>query len=177
MRPCGLGGWLEFRITDAVPDKDAPIIVYCGTNQRSPLAAETLLRMGYTNVRNYAEGVYAWKKAGMPLEVADREPNSFLYTKPQEVIEGVWSAIGATAPATYENSGHNNNLSFIVTREGVLVVNAGANYLLAKSLHDEIKKITDQPVKYVVLENGQGHAVLGSSQPGETKYHHSARLA
>ena len=156
-------GWLEFRVTDFVPDKDAPIIVYCGTNQRSPLAARTLLRMGYTNVKNYAEGIFAWKKAGLPLEVADRAPDSFLYRKPQKVIEGVWSAIGATAPATYENSGHNNNLSFIVTSEGVLVVNAGANYLLAKSLHDEIRKITDQPVKYVVLENGQGHAALGSS--------------
>jgi len=156
-------GWLEFRVTDAVPDKDAPIIVYCGTNQRSPLAAQTLLRMGYTNVKNYAEGFFAWKKAGMPLEVADREPNTFLYRKPQKVIDGVWSAIGATAPGTYANSGHNNNLSFIITSEGVLVVNAGANYLLAKSLHDEIRKITDQPVKYVVLENGQGHAALGSN--------------
>ena len=156
-------GWLEYRIADAVPDKDAPIVVYCGTNRRSPLAAETLQRMGYTNVKNYAEGFFAWKKAGLPLEVADREPNSFLYTKPQKVIDGVWTAIGATAPATYENSGHNNNLSFIVTSGGVLVFNAGANYLLAKSLHDEIKEITDQPVRYVVLENGQGHAALGSS--------------
>ena len=156
-------GWLEYRIADAVPNKDAPIIVYCGTNQRSPLAAETLLKMGYTNVRNYPDGFFAWKKAGLPLEIADREPRSFLYAKPQKVIDGVWSAIGATAPATYENSGHNNNLSFIVTSEGIVVVNAGANYLLAQSLHREIKKITDQPVKYVVLENGQGHAALGSN--------------
>jgi glyoxylase-like metal-dependent hydrolase (beta-lactamase superfamily II) len=42
-------------------------------------------------------------------------------------------------------------------------VNAGDNYLLAKALHEEIKKITHQPVRYVVLENGQGHAMLGSS--------------
>ena len=86
-----------------------------------------------------------------------------LYDLPQEVVPGVWSAIGATAPGTYANSGHNNNLSFVVTDAGVLVVNAGDNYLLAKALHDEIRKITDQPVKYVVLENGQGHAMLGAS--------------
>jgi glyoxylase-like metal-dependent hydrolase (beta-lactamase superfamily II) len=79
------------------------------------------------------------------------------------VAEGVWSAIGATAPPTYENSGHNNNLSFIVTDAGVVVVNAGDNYLLARALHEEIRQITDQPVKYVVLENGQGHAMLGSN--------------
>jgi len=100
---------------------------------------------------------------GEALYNSDKAPNSQLYDLPTKVIDGVWSAIGATAPGTYANSGHNNNLSFVITSEGVLVVNAGENYLLAKALHDEIKKLTDQPVKYVVLENGQGHAMLGSS--------------
>lgn len=100
---------------------------------------------------------------GEALYNSDKAPNSQLYDLPTKVVDGVWSAIGATAPGTYANSGHNNNLSFVITSEGVLVVNAGENYLLAKALHDEIKKLTDQPVKYVVLENGQGHAMLGSS--------------
>jgi len=100
---------------------------------------------------------------GEALYTSDKAPDSMLYDRPQKVIDGVWSAIGATSPARYENSGHNNNLSFVITSDGVLVVNAGANYLLAKALHDEIKLITKQPVKYVVLENGQGHAMLGSN--------------
>lgn len=95
--------------------------------------------------------------------IADQYPGSLLYSKPIEVIPHVWSAIGATAPPTYENSGHNNNLSFIVTGDGVVVINGGAAYSLAKALHDEIKKITDQSVKYVINENGQGHATLGNS--------------
>jgi glyoxylase-like metal-dependent hydrolase (beta-lactamase superfamily II)/dienelactone hydrolase len=101
--------------------------------------------------------------SGEALYNSDRAPGSVLYDLPREVVPNVWSAIGATAPGTYANSGHNNNLSFVVTDEGVLVVNAGDSYQLAKALHDEIKKITDQPVKYVVLENGQGHAMLGSN--------------
>ncbi|MEZ5478958.1 MAG: hypothetical protein R3E95_16205 [Thiolinea sp.] len=87
--------------------------------------------------------------------------SSFLYSKPVEV-PGVWSAISATAPGSYENSGHNNNLSFVITDAGVVVMNASDNYLLAQALHDEIKQRTDQPVKYVLLENGQGHAMLGT---------------
>ena len=158
-----LRGWLEFQIEQTVPDKATPIVVYCGVSQRSPLAAETLIKLGYTNVKNYRDGFFNWKRAGLPVVATDAAPRSFLYAMPQEVIPGVWSAIGATAPGTYENSGHNNNLSFIVTKEGVVVVNAGDNYLLAQSLHDEIRKHTDQPVKYVVLENGQGHAMLGSN--------------
>ena len=90
-------------------------------------------------------------------------PDSILYKYPQQVSENVYSAIGATAAPTYENSGHNNNLSFIITDEGVVVVNASASYLLAKALHTEIKKLTKQPVKYVILENAQGHAMLGSN--------------
>jgi glyoxylase-like metal-dependent hydrolase (beta-lactamase superfamily II)/rhodanese-related sulfurtransferase len=156
-------GWLEFRVGDAVPDFDTPIVVYCGTNIRSPLAAATLQKLGYTRVKNYQSGFVDWKSAKLPVKSPDEAPGSMLYRRPVKVIDGVYSAIGETGPPTYENSGHNNNLSFIVTNEGVLVVNAGDNYLLAKALHAEIKKITDKPVKYVVLENGQGHAMLGSN--------------
>lgn len=95
--------------------------------------------------------------------IADQYPGSPLYSKPVEVIPYVWSAIGATAPPTYENTGHNNNLSFIVTGDGVVVINGGAAYVLAKALHEEIRQITDQPVRLVINENGQGHAMLGNS--------------
>ncbi len=96
-------------------------------------------------------------------DIADKYPDSELYNKPVQFLQGVWTAIGATAPPTYENSGHNNNLSFVVTDEGVVVINAGASARLAAALHAEIKAITDQPVKLVINENGQGHAMLGNS--------------
>ena len=95
-------------------------------------------------------------------DIKDKYPHSELYDKPVEVIPNVFSAIGATAPPTYENSGHNNNLSFVITAEGVVVINSGASVRLASALHEEIKSITDQPVKLVVNENGQGHAILGN---------------
>ena len=95
-------------------------------------------------------------------DIPDQYPGSALYSKPVEFIPNVFSAIGATAPPTYENSGHNNNLSFIITGDGVVVINSGGAYILAKSLHEEIKALTDQPVKLVICENGQGHAMLGN---------------
>jgi len=164
-------GWLEFRINDLVPDKSTPIVVYCGTNRRSPLAADTLQKMGYTQVFNFADGVLAWRDAGQPMEVPDQYLSSMLFSKPVKVAEGVWSSIGATEPPTYENSGHNNNLSFIITDEGVVVINAGDNYLLARALHEEIKKLTDKPVKYLIWENGQGHASMGSAYWKEQGVH------
>ena len=56
-------GWLEFRVQSAALEKDTPIVVYCGGGLRSPLAAETLQNMGYTNVSNYSEGYFGWKKS------------------------------------------------------------------------------------------------------------------
>jgi glyoxylase-like metal-dependent hydrolase (beta-lactamase superfamily II)/rhodanese-related sulfurtransferase len=156
-------GWLEFRIADLFLDPDTPIVVYCGINERSPLAADTLARLGYRDVKNYADGFFAWRDAGLAVDAPDLALDSMLFSRPQPVADGIWSAIGATKPPTYENSGHNNNLSFIVTDDGVVVINAGDNYLLARALHEEIRKVTDQPVRYVVLENGQGHAAMGSA--------------
>lgn len=95
-------------------------------------------------------------------DIPDQYPQSVLYSKPVEVIPYVFSAIGATAPPTYENAGHNNNLSFVVTGDGVVVVNSGASWKLAEALHAEIRAVTDQPVKLVIVENGQGHAMLGN---------------
>lgn len=96
-------------------------------------------------------------------DIPDQYPQSVLYSKPVEVIPYVWSAIGATAPPTYENGGHNNNLSFIVTGDGVIVINGGASWKLAEALHGEIRAVTDQPVRLVINENGQGHSMLGNS--------------
>ena len=156
-------GWLEFRIDDAVPDKHTPVIVYCGLNLRSPPAADLLTSLGYTDVKNYSDGFIKWQEAGLDTYRADKAPLSILYDLPKQVIEGVYTAIGATQPSTYENSGHNNNLSFIIADDAVVVFNAGGSHLIAEALHEEIKKITDLPVKYVVLENAQGHAILGSN--------------
>lgn len=92
--------------------------------------------------------------------MAEGVPDQLELTK---VSDHVYSAIGETGPGTYDNSGHNNNLSFIVTDKGVVVMNGGDNYLLARALHNAIRSVTDKPVRFVVNENGQGHSMLGNS--------------
>lgn len=61
-------GVLERDIRQAVSDKNAPIILYCGGGFRSALAAENLQRMGYTNVSSMAGGIREWRAAGLPLQ-------------------------------------------------------------------------------------------------------------
>lgn len=114
-------------------------------------------------IRVFALALLITHPAFANQSIPDQYPDSLLYAAPVEVIPDVWTSIGQTAPSTYENAGHNNNLSFIVTGEGVVVVNGGGSAKLAEALHDEIKRITDEPVKLVIDENGQGHAMLGNS--------------
>jgi rhodanese-related sulfurtransferase len=42
------------------------IICHCGGGGRSALAAESLKKMGYKNVRSMAGGFKTWKAAGLP---------------------------------------------------------------------------------------------------------------
>ncbi len=155
-------GILEMTIAQNV-EKDETFVVHCFTGNRSSLAATTLKSMGYKNVVYYKESFKGWQKAGLPSSSLDKYPESMLYSKVQEIAKGVYTAIGQTSPGTYENSNHNNNLGFVIGDDSVLVWNAAGNYLLARALHEEIKKITSKPVKYVVLENSQSHAMLGSN--------------
>jgi phage shock protein E len=61
-------GTLELKIEQAVPDPSTEIICYCGGGSRSVLAAESLQRMGYTNVASMSSGFRGWKEAGLPTE-------------------------------------------------------------------------------------------------------------
>jgi rhodanese-related sulfurtransferase len=55
-----------------LPDKDAAIVTYCSNTACANCehAATQLTKMGYTNVRKYAEGKEDWQNAGLPLEGA-----------------------------------------------------------------------------------------------------------
>lgn len=61
-------GVIERDIESVVPNKNADIVLYCGGGYRSALAADSLQKMGYTNVKSMAGGIRAWREAGLPLE-------------------------------------------------------------------------------------------------------------
>src|SRR6202140_5728596 len=54
-------GIIERDVEQAFPDKDAPLVLYCGGGYRSALAADNLQKMGYTNVISMDGG---WGGAG-----------------------------------------------------------------------------------------------------------------
>ena len=83
--------------------------------------------------------------------------------KPIKVADGVYTIVGSMIWHNPSNFGLNNNLTFIEFEDGVFVFNAGPNPAVAHAFHQVIKKYTNKPVKWLAVENSQGHAYLGAS--------------
>ena len=64
-------GVIERDIEKAIPQKDAPIVLYCGGGFRSVLVADNLQKMGYTNVRSLAGGWQGWAEQGLPTAAGE----------------------------------------------------------------------------------------------------------
>ena len=53
---------------DVAKKKDATLILYCDSGDRSGKATAALRKQGYTKVLNLSGGFGAWKQAGLPVE-------------------------------------------------------------------------------------------------------------
>jgi rhodanese-related sulfurtransferase len=59
-------GVIEREIETAIPDRATPIVCYCGGGYRSVLVADSLQRMGYSNVISLDGGWRGWNERGLP---------------------------------------------------------------------------------------------------------------
>jgi rhodanese-related sulfurtransferase len=48
-------------------DKNAPVYVICRSGNRSVTASQTLVKLGFKDVRNVKGGILAWQSAGYPV--------------------------------------------------------------------------------------------------------------
>jgi phage shock protein E len=63
---------LSARASQLPANKSAKILVYCRSGVESAQAAQTLLNLGYTNVRNLDGGMNAWQSSGRTLVQKNR---------------------------------------------------------------------------------------------------------
>jgi rhodanese-related sulfurtransferase len=68
-------GQLADRIASELPDKSAPLLLYCRSGARSGRAARDLVANGYEDVANLKALIDGWPGRGGAWEVSEVEPN------------------------------------------------------------------------------------------------------
>jgi rhodanese-related sulfurtransferase len=56
-------------LMSALPDKDAPIILYCRSGSMSETASRALIERGYTQVYDVPGGMNAWRQSGREIQM------------------------------------------------------------------------------------------------------------
>jgi glyoxylase-like metal-dependent hydrolase (beta-lactamase superfamily II) len=81
----------------------------------------------------------------------------------EKVVDNVYAIIGPMGQRSKENDGLNANFGFIVTNNGVILIDSGASKLGAQRIEKAIAAVTDKPVKWVVNTGSQDHRWLGNA--------------
>ena len=107
--------------------------------------------------------VLAWATLAAGLARAQPAPavQPVLAVQPVPVAPGVWMVQGASALGTPANRNFISNAAFVVTPEGVLVVDALGSPVLALELVAAIARITPLPIKHVVVTHYHADHVYG----------------
>lgn len=82
--------------------------------------------------------------------------------QPQEVVPGVYALVGQKEARTYDNYALNATFGFVVTPTGVALIDSGASLSGAQLIEAAIRKITSQPVRWVINTGSQDHRWLGN---------------
>ncbi len=82
--------------------------------------------------------------------------------KAAQVVDNVYALIGPLGQRSTENDGLNANFGFIVTKEGVILIDSGASRLGAEKIAAAIRAVTAQPVRWVINTGSQDHRWLGN---------------
>jgi len=94
------------------------------------------------------------------ISLATAEP----YTpKAEKVTDNVYAIIGPLGQRSKDNDGLNNNEGFVVTDDGVILIDSGASYLSAERLANAVAEVTPKPIKWVLNTGSQDHRWLGNA--------------
>lgn len=99
----------------------------------------------------------AWGLAGLLATPAQAVEVRF-----EPVAEGVYAFVGELGARTSSNEGLNANLGLVVTPAGSVLIDSGATLQGARQIHEAVKRVTAQPVRWVVNTGGQDHRWLGN---------------
>jgi uncharacterized sulfatase len=82
--------------------------------------------------------------------------------KPVKIAPDTWMIEGSTQDFSFENGGNIVNTAFVVTADGVLVIDTGPSRLYGEQMRAAIAKITDKPIVTVLNTHHHPDHFLGN---------------
>jgi glyoxylase-like metal-dependent hydrolase (beta-lactamase superfamily II) len=80
----------------------------------------------------------------------------------ERVVDNVYAHVGDIGARSAANEGLNANLGLVVTPAGAVLIDSGATYRSARDIHSAIRRVTAQPVRWLINTGGQDHRWLGN---------------
>ena len=84
-----------------------------------------------------------------------------LQSKPQKVADGIWFVQGEAALGSAANRNFISNAGFVITDDGVVVIDALGSPTLGKELIESIRRLTAQPIRYLIVTHYHADHVYG----------------
>lgn len=82
---------------------------------------------------------------------------------PQLVAPGVYYFEGSTAAVSPQNHGFVGNSGFVVGPTGVTVIDTGSSYQHGQAILASIRRITDQPIRLVIITHARREFLFGNA--------------
>ena len=107
--------------------------------------------------KGFVLGMSVW------LGMTAAHAQELLYTpKAQQVTGNVYAIVGPLGQRSEVNAGLNANYGFVVTAQGVALIDSGASAHSAALIEQAVKAVTPQPIRWVLNTGSQDHRWLGN---------------
>lgn len=107
-----------------------------------------------------AAALLLWALAGLlPVQAASQ----YYDLKPQKIAADTYALIGKRENFSFDNHGNICNTGFIVTDDGVVVIDTGPSRLYGEAMRAAIGEVTDKPVVQVYITHAHPDHFLGNN--------------
>jgi glyoxylase-like metal-dependent hydrolase (beta-lactamase superfamily II) len=80
----------------------------------------------------------------------------------EKVSDGVYAFVGDMGPRSVANEGLNANIGLVLTPQGAVLIDSGATFESARQIEEAVRRVSPQPVRWVINTGGQDHRWLGN---------------
>jgi glyoxylase-like metal-dependent hydrolase (beta-lactamase superfamily II) len=100
--------------------------------------------------------------SSLSVVLADEDRSIERILEPRAITDRIHYFYGSLENRTQTNLGMNNNVGFVITDEGVVLIDSGPSHHVARRIEQAVAEVTSQPITHVINLGSQDHRWLGN---------------